>query len=197
MTPLGETGPMLEFGPELLAARHAASKARYYTAGDYHDMYKAGKVTPLQVAEALLPLTKPGGGGKPGKYEDAWADSHGKDHLALEAARASTERYAAGKPLGVLDGVPVGVKDDVDVKGYINHYGLKYDASVPWFKEQEESAWPVKTLQAAGAVVIGKLRMHELGSGTLLDLHASVVMLTSVCCSRHQRPECTKQHRHP
>ncbi|KND91218.1 Fatty acid amide hydrolase [Tolypocladium ophioglossoides CBS 100239] len=170
VTPLGETGPMLEFGPELLAAQHADSKARYYTASDYHDMSKAGTITPLQVAEALLPLTKQSSDGKPGKYEDAWADSHGKDHLALEAARASTERYAAGESLSVLDGVPVGVKDDVDVKGYINHLGLKYDASVPWFKVQEESAWPVKTLQEAGAVVIGKLRMHEMGSGTLLGL---------------------------
>ncbi|KYK61287.1 amidase [Drechmeria coniospora] len=165
VTPLGATGPMLAFGPELLESKHADAKGRYYTASDYHEMYKSGRVTPLQVAEVLLPLTK-ANKEKPGKYEDAWADSHGKDHLALKAARASTERYAAGKHLGVLDGVPVGVKDDVDVEGYVNHFGLQYNPSIPWFKEQEESAWPVKTLQDAGAVVIGKLRMHEMGSDT-------------------------------
>lgn len=90
--------------------------------------------------------------------------------MALEAAKASTEQYAAGKPLGVLDGVPIGVKDDVDVKGCVNHFGLVYEPSVPWFKEQAESAWPVKKLQEAGAIVVGKLRMHEMGSGTVAVL---------------------------
>lgn len=158
--PLGKTGPMLEFGPDLVQAKYADSKARYYSAADYHALYRSGKTTPLHVAESLLAITRPGG-----RYHDAWADSHGKEHLTIAAARASTERYAAGKPRGILDGVPIGVKDDVNVKGYINHFGLQYNASVPWFKEQEESAWPVKMLQEAGAVVIGKLRMHELGTG--------------------------------
>ncbi|KAM4058564.1 amidase [Hirsutella rhossiliensis] len=161
VTPLGKTGPMLELGPDLVKAKYADSKARYYTVGDYHALYRSGKTTPLHVAEALLAITRPGA-----RYSDAWADGHGKEHLAIAAARASTERYAAGKPLGILDGVPIGVKDDVDVKGYINHVGLKYNSSMPWFQEQEESAWPVRMLQEAGAVVIGKLRMHELGSDT-------------------------------
>lgn len=68
VTPLGETDPMLEFGPDLVQPKYAGSKVRYYTAGDYHGMYKSGRVTPLQVAEALLPLTKPAAGAK---YADA------------------------------------------------------------------------------------------------------------------------------
>ncbi|KAF4971791.1 hypothetical protein FSARC_1484 [Fusarium sarcochroum] len=162
VTPLGPTEPMLEFGPELVKSQYADSKARYYTASDYHEMYKSGKVTPLQVAEALLPLiSRPGG-----KYSDGWVDSHGKDHLVLEAAKASTERYAAGKPLSVLDGVPIGVKDDTDAKGFHNHIGMAYSATIDCFKEKKESSWPVKKLQDAGAVVIGKNCMHELGSDT-------------------------------
>ncbi|KAK4091788.1 amidase [Purpureocillium lilacinum] len=174
VTPLGKTGPMLEFGPELVTpqadkASPSSSKARYYTAADYHALYKSGAATPLQVAQALLPLTLPSkdAGGKPGRYENAWADAHGNEGLALEAARASTERWKAGKPLGVLDGVPVGVKDDVAVAGYRNHYGLKYDPNVAWFKVHDKSEWPVRTLQEAGAVVLGKLRMHEMGSDAL------------------------------
>ncbi|KAF4978946.1 hypothetical protein FZEAL_4743 [Fusarium zealandicum] len=162
VTPLGPTEPMLELESHLLTAKYAKSDARYYTASDYHEMYKSGQVTPLQVAEALLPLiTKPDG-----KYSDAWVDSHGKDHIVLEAAKASTERYAAGKPLSILDGVPVGIKDDTAVKGYSNHNGMSYNPSVSYFKEKDESAWPVKKLQEAGAVVVGKNCMHELGSDT-------------------------------
>ena len=33
-----------------------------------------------------------------------------------QAAQASTQRYKEGKPLGILDGVPFGVKDDLRVK---------------------------------------------------------------------------------
>ncbi|KAL7939482.1 amidase signature enzyme [Trichoderma chlorosporum] len=161
VTPLGQTGPMLEFEPELLTSRHASSKARYYSAADYHDLYKGGSATPLQVVETLLGLTTGGG-----KYSDAWADAHGAEKLAIEAAKASTERWAAGRPLGILDGVPIGVKDDTDVKGYINHFGMKYNPSLPFFAPQEESVWPVRKLQEAGAIVLGKNKMHELGSDT-------------------------------
>ncbi|KAF7555058.1 hypothetical protein G7046_g6644 [Stylonectria norvegica] len=165
VTPLGNTSPMLDFEQELLRAKYASSGARYYTSSDYHEMYKSGAVTPLQVAEALLLLiTRTTTPAK--KYETGWVDSHSKNHLVLEAAKASTERYAAGKPLGVLDGVPVGVKDDTDVKGYNNHIGMKYDPALPVFKVKDESVWPVKKLQEAGAVVIGKNCMHELGSDT-------------------------------
>ncbi|RDA87071.1 hypothetical protein CP532_0181 [Ophiocordyceps camponoti-leonardi (nom. inval.)] len=178
VTPLGKTGPMLDSDPAEFGSASSSSSSssssttssatRYYTAADYHALYKSRKVTPLQVTSALLSLSRRRrpDDGPASRYADAWAECHGKEHLALEAARASTERYAAGEPRGLLDGVPVGVKDDVDVEGYVCHFGLKYDAARPCFKEREASAWPVKMLQEAGAVVIGKFRMHELGSDT-------------------------------
>lgn len=98
----------------------------------------------------------------PAKYESAFAVT--KEELVLAAAKKSTERYAAGQPLGVLDGVPIGVKDDMDVEGYISHMGLKFDPSDPFFKPAADTIWPIAQLEAAGAVVIGKLVMHELGS---------------------------------
>ncbi|KHN98902.1 amidase [Metarhizium album ARSEF 1941] len=163
--PWGDTGPVIEFESALLDAKHVSPEAKYYSIKDYHELYKSGKATPLDVAKALLPLTKPGEGEK-GKYEDAWADNHGNDEMVFEAAQASTDRWAAGKPLGILDGVPIGVKDDVNVKGYVNHNGMKYCANSPFFQRQGESAWCVQVLQDAGAVVLGKNRMHELGSDT-------------------------------
>lgn len=163
MKPLGDTA-MLDLETELLKSNMLSSGTKYYTAADYHEMYKVGKVTPLQVAEKLLSVTKQGQN-PPSKYADAWLDSYGKDNIALEAARASTERYAAGKSLGVLDGVPIGVKDDLDLKGYVSHFGMKNRPDVPFFKAKDENAWPIQKLLDAGVVVIGKNRMHELGSG--------------------------------
>lgn len=156
---------MLEIEADLLSTKDVKPESRYYTAMDYHEMYKIGKVTPLQVAQALLDVTRRAVG-ENAKYADAWIDSQNRGSLVMEAAKASTERYAAGKYLGILDGVPIGVKDDTDVKGYVTHMGMKYNASVPWFREQTQSVWPVRKLQEAGAVVIGKNCMHELGSGT-------------------------------
>jgi Asp-tRNA(Asn)/Glu-tRNA(Gln) amidotransferase A subunit family amidase len=53
---------------------------------------------------------------KPTVYSKAWLDLNLV--LIKGAAAASTERWKQGKALGVLDGVPVGVKDEVDLKGY-------------------------------------------------------------------------------
>jgi len=41
-----------------------------------------------------------------------------RDDVLAQAA-ASTARYHAGKPLSVLDGVPIAVKDMIAVKGHI------------------------------------------------------------------------------
>ncbi|KAK5992677.1 Fatty acid amide hydrolase-like protein [Cladobotryum mycophilum] len=157
----GETGPMLDLAQDHLTSKYASSHAKYYTISDYHEAYKSGRVTPLEVAATLLSLTM-----RSHKYKDAWADYHDADRLALVAARDSTDRWAAGKPLGILDGVPIGVKDDTDVKGFINHVGMKYNPSIPFFKAKEKSSWPVRKLQEAGAVVIGKNTMHEIGADT-------------------------------
>ncbi|PHH82437.1 hypothetical protein CDD82_6014 [Ophiocordyceps australis] len=163
VTPLGPRRDMVEFGPDLLRPRFPHSTARYYSIADYHELYKSGQVTPLQVIKALLPLTKPSKGTTRPPYHDAWAAWLGKEYVAIEAARASTQRYAAGKPLSVLDGVPVGVKDDIAVEGYITQFGLKYDASAACFKDKEKSLWPIRKWQDAGAIVIGKLRLQQYG----------------------------------
>lgn len=136
---------------------------RFYSAADYHELYKSGKLTPLQVARALLPLISRGKN-PPAKYEKAWALTD--EPMALAAAQESTTRYAAGKPLGVLDGVPFAVKDDLDVKGYRSHTGLQYNNALPSLEPAKETIWPIAQLESAGAVMIGKVAMHEMGSDT-------------------------------
>ena len=156
----------LELGKDLTTPQPRDLPGRFYSVADYHELYKSGKATPLQVVDALLPLirrdVKP-----PSKYANAWIHVHAEE--ALKAAKASTARWAAGKPLGILDGVPFGVKDDTDVKGYVSTYGMKAKASEPFFSTPaDETIWPVQKLEDAGAIMIGKNNQHEVGMGAWL-----------------------------
>ncbi|KAH6692579.1 amidase [Plectosphaerella plurivora] len=167
VTPLGDSPPsnLLDFGPELTTPP-AATTRRYLTSADYHALYRSGALTPLDVVSALLPYTRRDGDGDP-SYRAAFVSSYGRgETLALEAARESTARWARGEPLGVLDGVPVSVKDDTDVEGYVSHNGLGRREGLAFFEPAKETAWPVKTLIDAGAVVLAKNSMHELGADT-------------------------------
>jgi Asp-tRNA(Asn)/Glu-tRNA(Gln) amidotransferase A subunit family amidase len=147
-------------GAELFPPQPADLAGRYYSAADYHTLYKSGEVTPLQVAEALLQLIKP-----PSKYANAWVLVD--EDAVLTAARSSTERWAKGQQRGVLDGVPFGVKTDTEVEGYVTTDGLKVDENIEFFKRPaDETSWPVQKLEEAGAVMLGKNNMHEIGMDT-------------------------------
>ncbi|KAI0602459.1 amidase signature domain-containing protein [Biscogniauxia sp. FL1348] len=166
VTPIAVDGEVLakpEITPELYERQPSDIRGRFYSAADYHELYKSGTLTPLQVAKALLPLINPDPASK-GKYASAWSVT--REETVLAAAKASTERYASGEHLGVLDGVPVGVKDDIDVEGYISHFGLPIDPSDSSVKPATRTIWPIVQLEAAGAIVVGKAAMHELGLDT-------------------------------
>jgi len=139
---------------------------KYYSVSAYHDLYVSGELTPLAVVQAILPLirrdTSP-----PGKYSAGWFDSNVE--LILAAARESTLRYKEKRPLGVLDGVPTAVKDEFDVDGYKTTLGSVNDYTNKTLSEGESvTSWPVRKLEEAGAINLGKLSMHEFGLGALL-----------------------------
>jgi aspartyl-tRNA(Asn)/glutamyl-tRNA(Gln) amidotransferase subunit A len=77
---------------------------------------------------------------------------------ARAAAEAATRRWSGGCPLGPLDGVPVSVKDEQDVEGLPTRVGTKYFTA-----PATRDAFVVRTLRDAGAVVVGKTKMTELG----------------------------------
>lgn len=144
----------------------------YYTSADYHALYLSGELTPTAVIETLLPLvrrdTQP-----PGKHSTAFLESQAE--LVRSAAQESTERYKNGQSLGPLDGVPVAVKDEVHLTGYKRTLGSKMD-----FKNGiDATSWCVKQWLAAGAIIIGKTSMHEIGLGgfplVLIEFHLQVV----------------------
>ena len=85
---------------------------------------------------------------------------------ALAAARASEARWLRGEPIGVVDGVPVSVKDLLLVRGWPTLRGSKLvERNQPW----TEDAPAVAKLRAAGAVLIGKTTTPEFGWKALGD----------------------------
>lgn len=76
-----------------------------------------------------------------------------------DAARADAE-FAAGQDLGPLHGIPVGIKDAIDVEG------VPTTANAPGRKDAiaERHASVVERLAAGGAVIFGKLATYEWGT---------------------------------
>ncbi|MEE1752363.1 amidase [Streptomyces sp. SP18CS02] len=79
---------------------------------------------------------------------------------ALARAAASTERWRRGRPQGLLDGVPVTVKDLLLQAGGPTLRGsTTVGTAGPW----DEDAPPVARLRAHGAVFLGKTTTPEFG----------------------------------
>lgn len=80
---------------------------------------------------------------------------------AMAQARAIDEAVARGEDPGPLAGIPLGVKDLDDAAGYVTTFGSEAVAHVA---PEPESSVLVRTLSAAGAVVVGKTNTPELGA---------------------------------
>jgi len=82
--------------------------------------------------------------------------------LAREQARVAEAEIKAGKWRGPLHGVPIGIKDFYDTAG------IKTTAAFEHFKDRipAKDAVAVMKFKKAGAIIIGKTNMHQLGMGT-------------------------------
>jgi aspartyl-tRNA(Asn)/glutamyl-tRNA(Gln) amidotransferase subunit A len=80
---------------------------------------------------------------------------------ALAEARAAEMEIARGKWRGPLHGIPLGLKDLIDTAG------VRTTAASAVFANRipSEDAEVVRRLKAAGAVILGKLNMHEFAYG--------------------------------
>jgi Asp-tRNA(Asn)/Glu-tRNA(Gln) amidotransferase A subunit family amidase len=86
----------------------------------------------------------------------AWA--HLDRAHALAQAEAADAAVEAGKPVGALHGVPVGVKDIIDTVDFPTENGTPVFAG----RRPEADAAVVTALRAAGAVILGKTVTTEL-----------------------------------
>lgn len=87
------------------------------------------------------------------------------DH-ALEEAAAIDERLARGDDVGPLAGIPIGVKDLEDARGFRTTYGSVLHADDPI---AEHDSVLVARLRAAGCVVVGKTNTPEHGSRAVTE----------------------------
>jgi len=115
--------------------------------------YRTKDLSPLEVAEYLL-----------GRIEALDARINAiclvDAETTLDQARASEERWLQGEPQGVLDGVPVAIKDLVVSKGWPTMRGSK---TVDPKQSCEHDAPCVARLREHGAVFIGKTTTPEFG----------------------------------
>jgi aspartyl-tRNA(Asn)/glutamyl-tRNA(Gln) amidotransferase subunit A len=78
---------------------------------------------------------------------------------ARATARASTERWYRGEPMGVLDGVPATIKDNIATKGVPVPLGTATTKLTP----AAVDAPPAARLREAGAVIFSKTTMPDYG----------------------------------
>ncbi|CAL9526463.1 amidase [Streptomyces sp. enrichment culture] len=115
--------------------------------------YRAGDVGPVAATRAAL-----------ARAEEIQPELNAFVRLmpeeALEQAARSEERWRRGEPCGLLDGVPVTVKDILLLRGSPTLKGsLTVGPAGPW----EEDAPSVARLREHGAVFLGKTTTPEFG----------------------------------
>jgi aspartyl-tRNA(Asn)/glutamyl-tRNA(Gln) amidotransferase subunit A len=113
-------------------------------------LYASGRLTPVAALESILDRVA---AINPRINAIVTLDSSG----ARAAALASTERWREGRALGPLDGVPITIKDNLEVAGLRCTWGSPLFAHhVP-----REDELPIARLRAAGAIIVGKTNCSE------------------------------------
>jgi Asp-tRNA(Asn)/Glu-tRNA(Gln) amidotransferase A subunit family amidase len=121
------------------------------TVARFAQAYRSGEASPSAVAERVLAAMEKLG------HLRAFITSYRDDVRAQ--AEASERRFREGRPLSVFEGVPVAVKDEMDQRPYPTSLGTSFLGRVA----AAADATMVARLRAAGALLIGKANMHEIG----------------------------------
>ncbi|MDO5624204.1 MAG: amidase [Pseudomonadota bacterium] len=82
-----------------------------------------------------------------------------RSDAALAEARASEARWRQGRPRGLLDGVPITIKDNIATHGDPTPLGTRATPLTP----AAADAPPAARVREAGAIVIGKTTMPDYG----------------------------------
>jgi fatty acid amide hydrolase len=77
---------------------------------------------------------------------------------ARAEAKVADEKRARGEPLGLLYGVPITIKEHLDLTGTPSTFGLPSHASI---LATEDDPW-VARIRAAGAIILGKTNVSQL-----------------------------------
>ena len=130
----------------------AGDDIAYKSARELTTAYRAGTLSPVEVAEALFARLDDL---QPKINAFCVVDRDG----ALAAARASEQRWRAGTPLSSIDGVPATIKDLMLMRGHPTRRGSHLIENVA----DTEDSPAVARLKEAGAVILGKTTTPEFG----------------------------------
>ena len=130
------------------------SDVHWLTAADLGAAYAARRLSPVELVQSLLDRIALH---DPTLHAFIALDGEG----ALQAARDAEQEIFAGRARGPLHGVPVGIKDIIDVAGQPTtcHSKIMLDNIA------REDAPVISRLRAAGAIPFGKLSLHEFAIG--------------------------------
>jgi aspartyl-tRNA(Asn)/glutamyl-tRNA(Gln) amidotransferase subunit A len=134
-----ESQPMPETDPALLSAETMLAE------------FARQRLTPIDVLQAVTQRVA--------QYNPALNAFVVMNPKALDAAGESASRWRSGRPIGPLDGVPVTVKDLLDLAGFPTRRGSRTTSPDP----VPDDAPLVASLKAAGAVIVGKTTTTEFG----------------------------------
>ncbi|MEU8788982.1 amidase [Streptomyces sp. NPDC048643] len=123
------------------------------TAVQLVDGYRKGEFSPEEVTRAALERAE-----RVQPAVNAFVRLLAGD--AMDQARASADRWRRGAPAGLLDGVPVTVKDILLLRG---HPTLRGSRTVSEQGRWDEDAPSVARLREHGAVFLGKTTTPEFG----------------------------------
>src|SRR3954454_24105940 len=144
---------------EALAYLPMKTDPAFISATELLCLYRSRSLSPFEVAQACLDRIA-------ALDTDLNAFALIDGDAALEAARASEERWIKGEPLGLVDGVPATIKDLILTKGWPTLRGSKaVSPDQPW----EEDAPATARLREHGAVLLGKTTTPELGHKGVTD----------------------------
>jgi aspartyl-tRNA(Asn)/glutamyl-tRNA(Gln) amidotransferase subunit A len=139
-----------------------------------HERYKHGDVSPVEVARAQLDATS-----SSGRNVNAFALVDGA--VTMEMARASEGRYRRGEAVGPMDGVPVTIKDTLNVAGWPTRRGSRTTSKAAAPKD----AVSIARLRSSGAVFLGKTTTPEFAWKGLTESPLYGVTLNPLDPARH------------
>jgi aspartyl-tRNA(Asn)/glutamyl-tRNA(Gln) amidotransferase subunit A len=112
-----------------------------------------GELSPVELTRYYLERIE--------RYNGAFnAYLHVEPERALAAARAAEQALAAGDSAGPLHGIPIALKDLIDVAGMPTTGG-----SIAYHDVPERDSTVTRRLRQAGAIVLGKTHQVELAFG--------------------------------
>jgi aspartyl-tRNA(Asn)/glutamyl-tRNA(Gln) amidotransferase subunit A len=136
----------------------AGDDIAYLSALELLDQYRVKSLSPVEVTSGLLDRIE--------QFQPKLNAFIVVDRdRALAGARASEDRWRRGAPAGALDGIPVGIKDIMWMRGFPTRRGSRLTDPTP----DKEDAPATARVREAGGVILGKTTSPEFGWKALGD----------------------------